>query len=167
MLSYYVCVGDIHVSARPGLLQPEAAATHLYEAGMHRRLLLPFTLGGLLVLSACTGQQATSTSSSKAGGPKIELAGTTPDPCPAARCQVAVTVMDAQGQPIENADVRYEARHSSMAHGGVSATTENRGSGRYEGAVNFSMSGDWSVGVNVRLPGNNTVFAETVKLGVK
>ena len=54
-----------------------------------------------------------------------------------------------------------------LGHGGVSATAENRGSGRYEGAVNFSMSGDWNVGVNVRLPGNNTVYAETIKLGVK
>lgn len=135
---------------------------------MYPRAFLPFLVAGTLVVSACMGQQqATSTSSSNSGGPKIALAGTTPNPCPAARCQVAVTVTDAQGQPIENADVRYEARHASMAHGGVSATAENRGSGRYEGAVNFSMAGDWSVGVNVRLPGNNTVFAETVKLGVQ
>ena len=54
-----------------------------------------------------------------------------------------------------------------MGHGGDSATAENRGSGRYEVAMNFSMAGDWSLGVNVRLPGNNTVFAETIKLGVK
>lgn len=121
----------------------------------------------MLVLGACTGQQSSSSTASTPGGPKIELVGTSPDPCPAARCQVAVTVKDAQGQPIENADVRYEARHPSMSHGGVSATGENRGSGRYEGAVNFSMTGDWSVGVQVRLPGDNTVFSETVKVGVK
>ena len=137
------------------------------EAYMSARPHLALALAGLLALTACTGQQQATAASSKPGGPKIELAGTTPDPCPAARCQVAVTVKDAQGRPVEDADVRYEARHTSMAHGGVSASTENRGNGRYEGAVNFSMAGDWSVGVNVRLPGNNTVFAETVKLGVK
>jgi nitrogen fixation protein FixH len=80
---------------------------------------------------------------------------------------VSVLVKNDQGQPIENADVRYEARHTGMGHGGVSATAENRGSGRYEGAMNFSMTGDWSLGVNVRLPGNNTVFAETIRLGVR
>lgn len=124
-------------------------------------------LASLLVATACGGQQAASTSSAKAGGPKIELAGATPTPCPAARCQVAVLVKNDQGQPIENSDVRYDARHTSMGHGGVSATADNRGGGRYAGAVNFSMAGDWSVSVQVRLPGNNNVYAETVKLGVQ
>lgn len=144
-----------------------AGAAKLDEEQMDSRQVLTLALAGVLTLTACTGQQATTSASSKAGGPKIELAGTSPDPCPPARCQVSVLVKNDQGQPIENADVRYEARHTSMSMGGVSATTENRGSGRYEGAVNFSMAGDWNVGVNVRLPGNNTVFAETIKLGVK
>lgn len=134
---------------------------------MNFRLAVTLTLASMLALTACTGQQATTSASSKVGGPKIELAGTSPDPCPPARCQVSVLVKNDQGQPIENADVRYDARHTGMGHGGVSATAENRGSGRYEGAMNFSMAGDWSLGVNVRLPGNNTVFAETIKLGVK
>ena len=134
---------------------------------MNFRLAVTLTLASMLALTACTGQQATTAASSKAGGPKIELAGTSPDPCPPARCAVSVLVKNDQGQPIENADVRYDARHTGMGHGGVSATAENRGSGRYEGAMNFSMAGDWSLGVNVRLPGNNTVFAETIKLGVK
>jgi hypothetical protein len=134
---------------------------------MSSRLVLTFALAGVLALTACTGQQVTTTASNKPGGPKIELAGTSPDPCPPARCAVSVLVKNDQGQPIENADVRYEARHTGMGHGGASATAENRGSGRYEGTVNFSMAGDWSLGVNVRLPGNNTVFAETIKLGVK
>ncbi len=133
---------------------------------MNARLLLA-ALASLLLTAACGGQQAASTSSSKPGGPKIELAGTTPSPCPAARCQVAVLVKNDQGQPIENADVRYDARHTSMGHGGVSAVAENRGTGRYEGTVNFSMAGDWNVGVQVRLPGDNNVYAETLKLGVQ
>jgi hypothetical protein len=137
------------------------------EAQMDSRLVLTFSLAGVLALTACTGQQATTAASSKAGGPKIELASTTPDPCPPARCAVSVLVKNDQGQAIENADVRYEARHTGMGHGGASATADNRGGGRYEGSVNFSMAGDWSLGVNVRLPGNNTVYAETIKLGVK
>lgn len=134
---------------------------------MYLRLRLTLALAGVLLLSACAGQQSATSSASTPGGPKIELAGTTPAPCPASRCQVAVTVKDVQGQPIENADVRYEARHTGMGMGSTSATAENRGGGRYEGAVNFSMTGDWNVGVQVRLPGNNTVFSETLKVGVQ
>ena len=133
---------------------------------MNARFLLVAAVT-LLVATGCGGQQAASSSSGKPGGPRIELAGTTPNPCPATGCQVAVLVKNDQGQPIENADVRYDARHTGMGHGGVSAAAESRGSGRYEGAVNFSMAGDWNFGVQVRLPGNNNVYSETLKLGVR
>ena len=52
------------------------------EAQMDSRLVLTLALAGVLALTACTGQQATTAASSKAGGPKIELVSTTPDPCP-------------------------------------------------------------------------------------
>ena len=152
---------------------------------MHRTSILAAALGAALFAAACGTQQGASQgpggaastggssakagggSSAKAGGPKIELAGTTPSPCPQGRCQVAVTVMDAQGQAVENADVRYEARHAGMSMGTVSAAAETRGAGRYEGALNFSMAGDWNVGVQVRLPGNNTAYSETLRVGVR
>lgn len=134
---------------------------------MYSRFALALVVTAVFALSACTGQQRASSTSSKAGGPKIELAGTSPSPCPAGRCLVSILLKNEQGQPIESADVRYEARHTSMGHGGVSSKAEYRDNGRYEGTLSFSMSGDWSVGVNVRLPGNNTVFAETINLGVK
>ena len=133
---------------------------------MNARFLLA-VLASLFLAAACAGQQATSASSGKPGGPKIELAGTTPSPCPAARCQVAVLLKTDQGQPIENADVRYDARHTGMNMGSTAATADNQGGGRYDGAVNFSMAGDWNVSVQVRLPGNNNVYAETLKLGVQ
>ena len=144
---------------------------------MHRTSILAAALGAALVASACGAQQGASQgsggaassggSSAKAGGPKIELAETNPNPCPQARCQVAVKVTDPQGQPVENADVRYEARHTGMQHGTVTGAAESRGGGRYEGALNFSMAGDWNVGVQVRLPGNNTAYSETLRLGVR
>ena len=144
---------------------------------MHQTFILAAALGAALFAAACGAQQGAGQgsggaaqsggSSARAGGPKIELAGTTPSPCPQARCQVAVKVTDPQGQPVENADVRYEARHTGMNHGTVAGAAEARGGGRYEGALNFSMAGDWSVGVQVRLPGNNTVYSETLRLGVR
>ena len=144
---------------------------------MHRTSILAAALGAALLAAACGAQQtagqgsgggtSSGGSSAKAGGPKVELAGTTPSPCPQGRCQVAVTVTDVQGRALENADVRYEARHTGMNHGTVSGAAESRGGGRYEGALNFSMAGDWSVGVQVRLPGNNTVHSETLRLGVR
>ena len=134
---------------------------------MHQRILIVASLSLLLVGAACTAQQTAGSPSAKSGGPKIELAGTAPNPCPAGRCQVAVTVKSEQGQPVENASVQYEARHPTGGHSSVSANAEHRGGGRYEGTVNFSMAGDWNVGVQVRLPGNNTIYSETVKLPVK
>ena len=139
---------------------------------MHRTSILAAALGAALFAAACGAQQSAGQgsgggSSAKAGGPKIELAETNPNPCPQARCQVAVKVTDPQGQPVENADVRYEARHTGMAHGTVSGAAESRGGGRYEGPLNFSMAGDWSVGVQVRLPGNNTAYSETLRVGVR
>jgi hypothetical protein len=138
---------------------------------MHRTSVLAAALVAALFAAACGAQQSAGQgaggSSAKAGGPRIELAGTTPSPCPQGRCHVAVTVTDVQGQAVENADVRYEARHTGMNHGTVSGAAESRGGGRYEGALTFSMAGDWSVGVQVRLPGNNTVHSETLRLGVR
>ena len=140
---------------------------------MHRTPILAAALGAALFAAACGAQQGSSgaassgSSSAKAGGPKVELAETNPNPCPQARCQVAVKVTDPQGQPVENADVRYEARHSGMGMGTVSAAAESRGGGRYEGALNFSMAGDWNVAVQVRLPGNNTAYSEPPRPGAK
>ncbi len=132
---------------------------------------LLFSVVGLLSLllagTACGGQQSATAASSKGGGPRIALADTSPSPCPAGRCQLAVTVRNEQGQSIENADVRYDARHTGMGHSPVGASAEHRGGGRYEGAINFSMAGEWNVGVQVRLPGNNTVYSETVQLPVR
>ncbi len=134
-----------------GRAPAERSNRSIVEVLTRRTVLLAIALGATALAAACGGRQTAGESppatGSKPEGPRVAPAGTSPSPCPRGRCQVAVTVVDVQGRAVVSADVRYEARHTGMNRGTVSATADHRGGGCYEGTVNFSMSGDWNVGL--------------------
>lgn len=61
-----------------------------------------------------------------------------------------VTVNDASGQPIPDADVFVFADHTEMKGMNMNGRATPQGGGRYTIAANFSMSGPWKVTVQVK-----------------
>lgn len=71
-----------------------------------------------------------------------------------------IRIADAQNQPIDNAKIKVRA---DMTHAGmipVLAETENGNDGMYQLPLEWSMSGDWIVTVQVSLP-DGTVAEQT------
>jgi hypothetical protein len=65
---------------------------------------------------------------------------------------ITATLRDANGQPIEGAEVELEG---NMNHAGmvpVSAKASEVAAGRYEADLEFTMGGDWFILVRARLP---------------
>jgi hypothetical protein len=58
---------------------------------------------------------------------------------------LAFLVHDAAGRPVAGAHLRVEAQMSHPGMAPVLATGTERGEGRYEARLQFTMSGDWIV----------------------
>jgi hypothetical protein len=75
-----------------------------------------------------------------------------PEPAQIGPSTVTVTLVDANGELIENADLELEA---NMSHAGmvpVFASAREVAPGRYEAPLEFTMGGDWFVLVRSQLP---------------
>lgn len=76
-----------------------------------------------------------------------------PDPPTLAPADVTVQLTDAQGQPLDGADVHLEGDMDMGGMQPVLSETEATGRGQYVAkGVNFGMAGDWVVTVAVSLP---------------
>lgn len=76
---------------------------------------------------------------------------------------LVITVTDADGSPVENAQVsaRGDMNHAGMVP--VLAEAESSESGEYTIPFEWTMAGDWFVEVTVELPDGETV-SETFEL---
>ena len=101
-----------------------------------------------LVLAACSGASApTSTPES----PDVQISLTTnPNPPSSGDVELVVTVNDANGQPIPDAEVYVFADHTEMKGMNMNGRATAQGNGRYAITAGFSMSGQWKVTVQVR-----------------
>lgn len=75
-----------------------------------------------------------------------------PEPAQIGPSTVTVTLMDAKGELIENADLELEA---NMSHAGmvpVFASAREVAPGQYEASLEFTMGGDWFILVHSQLP---------------
>ncbi len=75
-----------------------------------------------------------------------------PEPPQIGPAQITVTLMDANGMLIENAEVELEA---NMSHAGmvpVFAPAQEVAPGKYVASVEFTMGGDWFILVRSQLP---------------
>lgn len=115
---------------------------------MRSIFLVIFLLAGLTLRAACSGAAAPSPTPVQAG-PKISLT-TNPDPPRSGEVELMVTVNDASGQPIPDADVFVFADHTEMKGMNMNGRATPQGGGRYTIAANFSMSGPWKVTVQVK-----------------
>ena len=66
-----------------------------------------------------------------------------------------VTLTDAAGQPIDNADVYIELDMPVMTMGQNNPLASAKGSGTYQAEGLYSMSGDWHVIVHADVNGSD------------
>ncbi len=90
---------------------------------------------------------------------------TVPDPPVNGRIELVASVMDAQGQPIEDAGVFFMASHTDMVGMYTDGQVIAQGQGRYSIVTDLSMSGSWKVTVQVNQGGLRTL--EEFNLGVE
>ncbi len=101
------------------------------------------------------------------GGPTLQIAvKTVPDPPKAGENQVVVTVTDADGQPIEGADVTVGFFMAAMPSMNMPAMKSDArlmsaGGGTYRGTVSVLMPGRWEVTVAVSKDGRRLGSKQT------
>ena len=112
--------------------------------------LLVVMLGSLILLSAA-GCGSGSGDAGQQGQPReLQLSLLTePAPPEAGPVTLIVEVKDNQGKSVDGAKVSLLARHVNMTHGGIEGDLVEQGSGRYQAAGSFSMSGTWRAEVQV------------------
>lgn len=116
------------------------------------RFYLIFALSLLTGLSliACNGQ-ATDSQTDSLG----ILLATEPDPPQSGLVDLTISVTDAHGQPIDNADLFIIADHTEMRGMTITETAAAQGDGRYQVTVDFVHGGNWRVTVQVNQDGTN------------
>lgn len=77
--------------------------------------------------------------------------------------QLVVTLADAQGRPVDGADVYIDLTMPAMPMGTNRPIAESQGMGRYLASTAYTMSGDWELTVVVEIDGveRRAMFALT------
>jgi hypothetical protein len=90
-----------------------------------------------------------------------------PDPPQVGPATVTVTLSDADGTPIDGAEMKLEG---TMTHAGmvpVFADATETEPGQYEATLEFTMGGDWIIIVRATLPDGRSLEREIDVRGVK
>jgi hypothetical protein len=96
----------------------------------------------------------------------VDLA-VSPDPPVVGPATVTVTLRDADGEPIDGAEMKLEG---TMTHAGmvpVFADAIETEPGQYEASLEFTMGGDWIIIVRATLPDGRSLEREIDVPGVK
>lgn len=124
--------------------------------------------GLLLALVACGSNSSsnTPTNDEPAAAEEVNVSlATTPDPPEGGEVELVATVTDAQGQPIEDAEVFFMVNHTEMGGMAMEGQATAQGEGRYAITTNFNMDGAWKVTVQVNQGDQRTV--KEFELGVE
>lgn len=125
--------------------------TRIFSA---RYTTLPVFLALILGLMACSN--AANTPTPQTGQVAIDLA-TNPSPPVSGEVELTVTLADAAGQPVDNAEVYVLAGHTDHSGMNMEGAATAQGNGRYAITADFGMTGDWLVTVEVRGLGAETI----------
>ena len=125
---------------------------------LKRRTLAPngwvaYVLLGLLLLAACGAPSNLTHFQATADGLTIALE-VTASPKINTSEQFLVTLTDAQGHPVDGADVYLDLTMPAMPMGTNRPVAEAQGQGRYLASSAYTMTGEWSI----------TVIAEVAKV---
>jgi hypothetical protein len=103
------------------------------------------------LLAAC-GSATTPTETTSAKPVNIAVS-TNPNPAMMGDLELVFTITDANGNPIEGANVDVSADHTDMTGMTMGGAATDQGGGTYAINANFSMSGNWKLTVYVRTDG--------------
>ncbi|HUX67735.1 MAG TPA: FixH family protein [Terriglobales bacterium] len=124
-----------------------------------RRLLLAALLAALAAAAGCHAAPA-------ANAPwKLTLSTTPEDPSILSPTQFQLQVATAGGAPVVGALVTLDLEMATMDMGPNRVALAEQGGGRYAGAGNFTMAGDWNCRVTVRLGGRAQTETFRYKVG--
>ena len=133
------------------------------EPASLRRLSIQFTSFVLVVsffLAGCNRRASTSSN--------VALSWVvTPEPRRVGRNEITLNLRDAFSKPLTGARIRLEA---DMAHAGMAPVfdaAKETAPGKYEGALNLNMPGDWVVEVDLTLPDGGKLEREIRLDGVE
>ena len=128
---------------------------------MRKRTLLhkPFIrygLLGLLLVASLTGCSRASQQTDQAPDVSIKLELDPDPPLFGRACRMTLTILDADGAPIDGAtlSIKGDMTHAGMVP--VLAETHSSQGGVYTGDFEWSMSGDWVLTVLAQLPDGRT-----------
>ena len=129
-----------------------------------RKLLFILLVAGLaILLAACGGSQPTETVPTTA--PVNIALITMPSPPAVGDVTIQFTAVDAKGQPITGADFDVIADHTDMSGMTMHGKATEQGSGVYAITANFSMTGNWTLTVQVKKDGLD--FKQDIKLTIQ
>lgn len=111
----------------------------------HQFLLLTLLLVLALAISACSNSGATPTSALAS-----VILTTSPSPPSSGSVELTASVKDANGQPLDGAEVFVFGNHTDMTGMTANGKATAQGSGRYTLRANFGMAGTWKVTVQVK-----------------
>lgn len=116
-----------------------------------------------MLLVACgSATTPANTTSSKQVNIKVD---TNPSPAVKGDIELALIITDANGIPIEGAKVDVSVDHTDMTGMSMSGLATEQGGGKYSIKANFSMSGNWTMTVNVSK--GELDYKEDIKLSVQ
>lgn len=108
-----------------------------------------FVLGALLamalVANSCGNGGATPTAA-----PTTIVLATNPNPPTLGNVEMLATVNDANGQPLDGAQVFVFGNHTEMKGMAIDGKATAQGGGRYALNANFGMGGIWKITVQVK-----------------
>lgn len=104
---------------------------------------------GLIVVSACNSRPVTADDSNEATQEIHVQLTTNPDTPRVGNVELALSIKDQNGQPVEGALVNITADHIDMSGMIMSGLATDQGGGIYAITADFSMSGNWKINVNV------------------
>ena len=116
-----------------------------------------------VLLTACGGAaNSTATNSAKPVNIKVE---SNPNPAMVGDAELVFTITDADGNPIEGANVDVSAEHTDMTGMGLSGPATDQGGGKYAINANFQHTGNWNLTVYVRKDGLD--YKEDIEFAVQ
>ena len=119
---------------------------------MHRSIFISMLVLLSILLAACGGGAGTPADTTLSKPVNISVS-TNPSPAMMGDIELAFTITDADGNPIEGATVDVSADHTDMTGMTMSGAATDQGGGKYAINANFSMSGNWKLTVYVRKDG--------------
>lgn len=118
---------------------------------MRKRIFISMLVLLSLLLAAC-GAASTPADTTPAKPVNIKVESN-PNPAMMGDAELVFTLTDADGNPIEGAQVDVSAEHTDMTGMGMSGPATDQGVGKYAINANFQHSGNWKLTVYVRKDG--------------